>query len=285
VIDSAGKPVAGAEVAPSFWLQVPGEGHPVKSDQEGRFWLRLTRSLPEEFIIAIDRQRRLRGHTLLPQTSPSESQKTPLEIRLAPTGTITGRVMEGDKPVANAAIQADELEPVKGSQTGRLQTNDRYSAKTDQDGRFEIPLVEAEHRLHLSVYSEGYTETEGRHGTVEVTAGQTLEVQPFSVMRTDKVVSGIVVDPDGNPVAGASVSARMRSGESIPRAFTTQPTGKDGRFAIRGVPNVPLTLMAYIRPPEDSKDRTIHHPAHVEAEPGQTDVRIVLDPNLARGKK
>jgi uncharacterized GH25 family protein len=281
VVDSAGKPVAGAEVAQNFWLEVPGEGRPVQSDRDGRFWLRLTRRLPEEFFIAIDRQRRLRGHAPLPQTSPSESQKTPLEIRLAPTGTITGRVVEGDKPLVDARIQADELEPVKGSQTGSLKVNDRYSAKTDDSGRFEIPFVEAEHRLHLSVYIEGYTETEGQYGTVELTAGQTLEVKPFSMMRTDKVVSGTVVDPDGNPVAGASVSARLRSGPQIPRAFTMRPTGKDGRFVIRGVPNLPLTLMAYIAPSPDAKERSIRFTATVEAEPGQTDVRIVLDPKLA----
>ena len=241
-------------------------------------------SVFEEFVIAIDRPQRLRGHAPLSQTSPSHAM-TPLEIRLAATGTIKGRVMEGDNPVVAAGIQADELEPLKGSRTGQMTVNDRYFAKTDEKGRFEIPLVEANHRLHLSISIEGYTEIGRRPGTVAVTAGQTLDVAPFSMMRTDKVVSGIVVDPDGKPVAGALIGAETRSGESIPYAFTTRPTGNDGRFVIRGVPNVPLTLMAYIRPADDARDRTIRFPSRVDADAGQTDVRIVLDPKLVRRKK
>jgi protocatechuate 3,4-dioxygenase beta subunit len=281
VVDSTGQPVAGAEVAPSFWFQVPGEGHPVATDRDGRFWLRLTRRLPEEFIIAIDKQRRLRGHVPLPQRSSAEPQKTPLEIRLAPTGTIAGRVLEGDKPVVDAQIQASELESAQNSPTGSLKSADRYFAKTDENGRFEIPLVEAERQLHLTVYIEGYAETEGRDSKVQAVAGQVVEVKRFSMIRTDKVVSGTVIDPDGNPVAGVSVSAAMRSGMPISRAFTQRPTGKDGRFTIRGVANVPLTLMAYIRPSDDATDRTIRFSARVDAEPGEADVRIVLDPKLA----
>ena len=285
VVDSAGKPVAGAEVAPSFWFRVPGEGQPVPTDRDGQFWLRLTRPLPEEFIIAIDRQRRLRGHVPMPQMSYSEPQKTPIEIRLTPTGTITGRVLEDDKPIVGVQIQADELEAVKGDRTASLKVKDRYFAKTDQSGRFEFPLVEAGHRLHPHPYAEGYANTNPIDTYAEVVAGKTVEVRPFSMIRTDKIVSGVVVDPDGNPVEGVTVSAEMRSGGQIPGAFTHGTTGKDGRFTIRGVPNVPLTLTAYIRPPDNAKDRRIRNAARIEAEPGQTDVRIVLDPKLVRRRQ
>ncbi len=280
VVDPTGEPVAGAEVAPSFWFRVPGEGQPVPTDRDGRFWLRLTRQLPEEFIIAIDRQRRLRGHAPLPKTALSQQQQTPLEIRLAPTGTITGRVMEDDKPIVGAQIQADELEAVKGDPTASLKVNDRYFAKTDDNGRFDIPMVEAGHRLLLHPYIEGYADAKFGNVTAVASAGQTVEVKPFVMIATNKIVSGVIVDPDGNPVAGVTVSAEMRSGGQIPGAFTHGPTGKDGRFTIRGVPNVPLMLTAYLRPPDDAKDRTIHFSARVEAESGQTDVRIVLDPKL-----
>src|SRR5208282_3921888 len=118
-----------------------------------------------------------------------------------------------------------------------------------------------------------------------VAAGETLEIEPVSLTRLNKSVAGTVVDPDDKPVAGVTVSAAMRSGGSIRRAFMQRPTGNDGRFTIRGVPNLPLTLMAYIRPPDDSKDRRIHFSARVDAEPGETDVRIVLDPKLVRRKQ
>ena len=51
------------------------------------------------------------------------------------------------------------------------------------------------------------------------------------------------------------------------------------------MPNLPLTIMAYIRQPYDPKDTRVHFPTYVDAEPGQTDVRIVLDPKLVRRKK
>ena len=157
---------------------------------------------------------------------------------------------------------------------------------TDDSGRFVIPLVEAGHRLHLHPYIEGYANTKLGDVYAVAAEGQTVEVKPFSMMRTDKLVSGIVVDPDGRPVSGAEVSARMRSGPQIPGASTPGPTGKDGRFTIRGVPNVPLTVAAHIAAPPDSQGRRrVLNGAMVQAEPGETDVRIVLDPKLVRGKK
>jgi hypothetical protein len=55
-----------------------------------------------------------------------------------------------------------------------------------------------------------------------------------------------------------------------------------GRFRLNDMPNAPLKLTAHIRAPADAKDQQIHFPAEVEAQPGQTDVRIVLDPKLQR---
>jgi hypothetical protein len=118
-----------------------------------------------------------------------------------------------------------------------------------------------------------------------VAPGKTFEVDTYRMLKNDQSVSGMVVDPDGKPVAGAVVSAWIRSGSSsIPRAFTERPTGKDGRFTISHVPNVPLKLDAYIRQPSDSKGGRIRFPANVDAEPGQKDVRILLDPKLVRRK-
>ena len=99
------------------------------------------------------------------------------------------------------------------------------------------------------------------------------------------MVSGTVVDLDGQPVAGVTVSAwEQGAGGSV--AFGSRgappPTDANGRFQINDLPNVPLKLMAYITPPEPRKERSIRFPATVNVEPNETDVRIVLDPKLQR---
>ena len=64
-----------------------------------------------------------------------------------------------------------------------------------------------------------------------------------------------------------------------------EPTGKNGRFTINKLPNVPLTIMAYFRPPADSPDNAIRFAAKVDVAPGERDIEIILDPKLVRGKK
>jgi len=215
--------------------------------------------------------------------------KTPLEIRLVPTGIVSGRVLEGNEPVMGANIELSEPATDADKPGPHRSVGDIERAKTDENGRFEFPLAEANRSFQLSVVMEGY-KREGRRG--QVAAGQTLEIDPVSLTKLDKSVAGTVVDLDGNPVAGVSVRAEVRSGMETTNtyadpfyfyAYSKQPTGKNGRFTIRGVLSAPLMLLAHIEPPQDSKDRRIHYSKFVEAQPDQTDVRIVLDPKLVRG--
>jgi hypothetical protein len=285
VVDPEGKSAAGAEVGLDQWFRnSDGEFHPVKTDQDGHFSFQVKPyGLSEEFIIATDKERKLRGHLPLSLKPQEETLKAPLTIQLVSTGIVKGSVVERDKPISGVSIQFSELVPTPGSSNGALTCTNRDFAISDEHGQFEFPLVEANKKFEIFVIAlGGYTDAQCS-GQVET--GKTLQLKPLSLMRLDKSVGGTIVDPDGNAVAGVTVSAQMRSGGQIPRAFTYQPTGADGRFVIRGVPSVPLTLMAYIRPSDDAKDRTIRFTARVDAEPGQTDVRIVLDPKLVRGRK
>ena len=62
-------------------------------------------------------------------------------------------------------------------------------------------------------------------------------------------------------------------------------TGNDGRFYINQVPNVPLTLVATKTPTNGNLDLVDFSLARKDAEPGQTDVRIVFDakPTATKG--
>jgi hypothetical protein len=244
--------------------------------------MRLRSNLLYAIITAVDTQRNLRGHVLVPDAAKAGAANAPVEIRVIPTGAIRGRVVGGKEPIVGAVIQIHEFRP----DSTRPQAVLNYVVgvtKTDEYGRFEFPAVEADKDFSIYLHVQGYTDS----GVVQVkvAAGRTLELKPIALLRLDNTVSGIVVDPDGNPVEGATINASQRSGPPITGGFTRRPTGKDGRFTIRGVPNVPLTLMVYMKPPPDSQDRLIRFPARVEAEPGQTDVQIVLDPKLVRERR
>lgn len=105
----------------------------------------------------------------------------------------------------------------------------------------------------------------------------------INLRRLTQALSGIVVDPDGNPVNGAQVSAMLRNGTSLARTpmAGTLPwteTDKDGRFKLQQLPDEPLAIMAYMRPKGGGQIRS---PAKVNVELNQQGIRIVLDPSLA----
>lgn len=300
VVDPDGKPVAGAEVGPAQWFKNVGRPErPVRTDKEGRFLFRVApESLVDAVVVALDKQRRLRGHVPLPAKRQGNGANTPLEIRLARTGIIRGYVAGGKQlvtgiglngntrirgllngqPIAGASVQLSEYVRVENDPAAALIVTNRDWAETDENGQFAFPFVEADRRVEMSVYVDGYTRDDRQ---AQVAVGSSLEVDPISLIRLDKLVAGTVVDPDGNPVEGVEINVDMQSGMSIPSAFSKRPTGKDGHFVIRGVPDVPLTITAFIRSP-DPKDNRTRMSAQVEAEPGQTDVRIVLDPQTPK---
>lgn len=274
VVDPKGAPVAGAEVG--SWASLRSGDKMFRTDGNGRFAFRVPEYQLSESIVVKDEGRKLFGYVGLGK-EPLKAAKGPLTIRLKPTGTVTGRVVEGDKPLAGISVQLDPSGP----------QGERYclTTKTDDGGVFRFTLVEADREFYIHVFGDKYADGEPRMNTGRVAAGGTYEVKPFVMVRLDKSVSGIVVDPDGKAVAGALVSASLRSGGSIPRAFLQYPTRSDGRFVIRGVPDRPLTVMAYMQAGANPRGGRIRFPAHVDAEPGQTDVRIVLDPKLVKRKQ
>jgi hypothetical protein len=116
-----------------------------------------------------------------------------------------------------------------------------------------------------------------------LTAGQTKELTPITLDRLDRSVSGVVVDPRGRPVVGASISASYANGRPLIQSrFQEIVTGPDGRFQLDQLPDEPLRLMAYFSPPAGSTDLRIRFPAYATVSPGEKGARIVLDPKLSQ---
>lgn len=175
VQDAMGKPLAKVRVAlatPSYKVGVYDEPHTaddlsVLTDEAGRFafpdpgtaWAVVV-SLPEGF---------------------ASVQKTAGEhdagvLRLQPWATIRGQYFDGGKPVANAVI---DVWPVETSDRQRPRVDKRLTARTDEEGRFELARV-APGAMQVFVILNPWSDPEYRSGPslpLEVKPGQTVELK------------------------------------------------------------------------------------------------------------
>ncbi|MGA2253890.1 MAG: carboxypeptidase regulatory-like domain-containing protein [Thermoguttaceae bacterium] len=273
MIGSDGKPAAGVEVKweedYGLW---PSQTRPEITDAGGGFDLRGV-EYPTPVAVAVDRQRKLKGHRITVAAPQGE-----VEIMLKPTGTLTGRVTDGKTPIpgAKAILFAQEATlPGSGANYSGVE-----NAETDATGHYHFDLIEAGRAHLIRVSAEGYTESSSQFGLV-VSPGEAVELPTMKLQQANMAVSGIVVDPRGNAVEGVTVSAEDRfTQQEIPLGY--QPTtGKDGRFTIT-VPDLPLRLVAHVLYIQSSGTKPPPiFPAYADVKPGQTDVRIVFDPKVA----
>jgi uncharacterized GH25 family protein len=281
VVDSAGEPVSGASVVAQDQYRLPDRERKTTTDVEGRFELSGFQANSEQTLAITSGDESLRGSASVPTDEAATGNRLVElpDVVLSPTVSITGLVLADGEPLAGAQVTLSVL--IGKSEHGGFSTRNADSTTTDESGRYRFTGIEADKEVHVSVNQSGYTDA-GSRGYFKLEANEERELEPMEVQSRVAFVAGVVVDPDGKPVAGATVSVSRREGGSISSAFTRDPTGADGRFRIEGLPDVPLKLMAYVRAPEPTKDHTIHFPAYAEAAPGDDDVQILLDPKLQR---
>jgi protocatechuate 3,4-dioxygenase beta subunit len=154
----------------------------------------------------------------------------PIEIVLAPGGTITGQVVdESNRPVDNFSVDADPT----SRPDGRFVFRGGSERVVDPDGRFTLDSL-AENTY--VVRAESPEMVAASVSGVKVTAGQTVDVGRIRLTRGG-LVRGMVVDSTGAPIAGANVSVRGAGNDMIFRGDGgTVPSDGGGIFEVRGVP-------------------------------------------------
>ena len=217
ILGRDGSPVA----APS--LQVDKE--PVEVDVEGRFRFSLT---PGEHEIRAE----------APDRAPDERRVTAagdpieLDLQLGRPGAIVGRIADlAERQFASLGLQ-------DGSRESSAE------ARTDEQGRFELTGVAA--GAWTLVATDDLGRTIERQVQVEegrVTAVPALRFPPLPAVR------GRVLEPEGRPIPGASLSfekerLRIWAVTDMQGRFTTRLT--DGFWTLRAEPNGYAPAMAMV---------------------------------------
>lgn len=145
-----------------------------------------------------------------------------LPVVLQPAGRITGRIVDSDgAPVAGVRVYSLR----DGQSTGcevhaRPCAWDEDPGVSDADGRYVLtPLLATAYTIR--VRTRGYLPDDR---SVALGPGQVVEGLDFKLERGETLF-GQVLGPDGEPVAGAQISA----------SWSEEVTGEDGRYRITGL--------------------------------------------------
>jgi len=136
--------------------------------------------------------------------------------------TVSGVIIKGEAPIPNAAIYFVAID--------NNALPDGKSARADAEGRYQIGLVHGG-RYQVSVVFGGTAVANG-HNVLSLVIPDQPEVHQDIVFAAE-TITGHVLDPDGNGVRGALVTA-LRQGTAAgetPRQ-TTAMTFEDGAFKL-----------------------------------------------------
>jgi len=233
VLDPAGGPMAGAEVA-LIAVRKPGEavevertvnirmgsggmsarfsgtGAPddgpiavVRSGEDGAFSVTTTAAGPFELTAS-------RTGFATARAGDVKRGDRDVTLRLRPAGGLRGLVTEeGGAPVPGAIVRSGAV-----------------SGLSDEEGRFELADIAAGDAIEVVASAQGYGEAKA---TVEVAEGGVTDVEPL-VLTPVPGITGRVFDPLGEPLEGVRVT-------SLTGAFDTQSGSTDpgGRYHLAGV--------------------------------------------------
>jgi protocatechuate 3,4-dioxygenase beta subunit len=188
-----------------------------------------------------------------------EEDAREVDIILKPAVTFTGRVVDPDgKGIAGARITVMLRVSSWGSSIGRNQIT------TDEQGKFEIKAIPTEHKYSLYIVAEGYGEKRKEEIDTEDAVNNHLDIGALTLAVANLSVSGVVVDNDGKPVAGARIYC---SGEGQSRSRAE--TDIEGKFTLEKVCAGKIRISA-------NKSGATRLNGSVETEGGATDIKIVI---------
>jgi protocatechuate 3,4-dioxygenase beta subunit len=254
VRNEKGEPLKGAKL-----VICPGGRDEVVSDAEGKFeatcdlggWP--SGETPVMFLVG----RYEEGNLAAAVQMEEDARAT--DITLHPGVIFTGNVVDPNgKGIAGADVTIMLRGPRWGSSIGR----DRKTS--DAQGRFEIKAVPSGQKYSLYVIAEGYGENRSEEISADDAVNFHLDLGNVTLPVANLSVSGVVVDSDDKPVAGARLYCY---GEGQSRSNTQ--TDADGKFTLEKVCAGKIRISA-------DKSGVTRLSGYIETEGGATDVRIII---------
>lgn len=200
------KPGAGVEVvAQSFSSERnPGAGFG-SADVEGQF--RLTRLRPGRYVVSVERPEQPGEWTArAAEVDVPESGGATADLTLVRGGIVTGRVFDEATAEPFAHVEVGLHGPARPATAAAIE-----GTHTDAAGRYALRVAPGTQLIYLAgPVPDGYLAPKANPShtePIEVAEGQTVTYD-FPLKRdATPPVNGVVVGPDGKPVAGARVLA------------------------------------------------------------------------------
>jgi len=191
---------------------------------------------------------------------PIDEDIRKLEVTLKPAITLTGKVADPDgKAITNARVNT----MIRGERWGST-IGSREPTMTDKEGKFEIRAIPADNKYSFNTSAEGYGENRREEINTEDAVNNHLDVGTITLPVANLSVSGMVVDDDDKPVAGAQVSCY---GDNQPNRRAQTDT--EGKFTLEKVCAGKIRISA-------NKSGTPRLYGNIETEGGATDVSILI---------
>ncbi|MFN8076195.1 MAG: carboxypeptidase-like regulatory domain-containing protein [Kineosporiaceae bacterium] len=216
------------------------EGLPRRQCTTATGWARF-RDVPLGRVTLSGRSRNAKWFVAPVGVDVSGTEEVSVEVRAAPTATLSGTVRGADgKPVAGICPQV--------RYDGQDLWADAPTTCSDAAGRWKVRgLVAGALRVHLqgedvtdpAPASFWYPQAAWAEAATRVTltAGQSLAL-PLTALRPWGRITGRVLDPQGRPVAGASVQfgSLARTQGDVGAAEHQTRTDADGRYVLGKLP-------------------------------------------------
>src|ERR1035438_1534503 len=191
---------------------------------------------------------------------PASAQTPP-----AKSSSISGAVVKepGSEPLKKVLVQI--IAETQG---------ESYTASTDGDGHFRVEKV-APNPYRIFVERTGFTGVNGRGAQSDVNvltvqSGQSVEDLLFRMLPT-AVISGRVIDEDGDPISGVRVLVqRKKPGKAAREGAGMAATNDLGEYRIAGL--FPGQYWIVAMPPPDFRD---YEKQETAATAGRNDTRYV----------